>query len=108
MRKELVLIAEKEYGFAHKATLDHQRRLFLLIDKMELWSEGEALYERVIKQQDEFNLYDKWYVLWAYGILLMCLKKQDKKEKELACINEFNAYRNKIFKADNIFGVLVD
>lgn len=75
---------------------------------MDLWSEGEALYERVIKQQDEFNLYDKWYVLWAYGVLIQCLRKQDKKAKVLVYIKDLHAYHQTIFRTENIFGFIYD
>ena len=102
------MIAEREYGFAHKITLDHQRRYNRLIWKLGLWREGEALYERIISQQAQYNIHEKWYVLWAYGTLLRCLGEQQRREKEELVNREFALYRKNIFSGDNVVKLLFD
>ena len=75
---------------------------------MDLWKEIEEIAERVITQEDQYQIYEKWLVLFAYGSLLYSLEKQNKREKHVLINKQFGVYRRKIFKEENVLKLAID
>ena len=108
VRKELVEIAEKNYGLTHNITRHHRGKYCDLICKLDLWKEIEEISERIITQEDQYQIYEKWLVLLAYVSLLYSLNKQNKREKHVFINKQFGIYRRKIFKEDNVLKLALD